>query len=440
MNKFLKIYLIFFLIFTSLLFAKVPNWVKNNEHPDYPKEEYFSGIGISETRGQAEDLARANLIKEISVKIESELENIEQERIKNGKVKSLSQMKQKLTSMVSAELVGVQIVELKKDKKTYYALAALSKLQYFTALETEIDGLSERIQGLISDSEKLQEEGFLLNAISNYNDCYDLLDNYVEKSTLYTALTMRPFSALDDIDSTRIDLNIQKILTNTTLTVVQGENQRSVSGTKLPLEIIVKAVYKTPTDKVVPVQNLPIMVRYENNEKIDKLQTGSDGRIRISITAIPTDETGKEGRVIFNGVFAGVKSKIPQPQVSVHYDVEGNKITFQVNVNSDALEKKIAAMISENGYTVGKTGDFLITASDVVSEEEEVESPFGKMYMVKVDATINLIDKNSNTTIASMQASGRSTEKTTEKAKTNAYAKIKIVKKDFIAFLAKAID
>ena len=160
MKRTLTYIVLFNLILSSLVFGKIPKWVKKNSHPDYPAEKYFIGIGINEDRSQAEDLARANLIKEISVKIESELENIETERIKNGKVKSLSQMKQKISSIVSADLVGVQIAKMEKEKKTYYALAILSKLKYYTTLEIKIDELGQRIQSLIDDSNKLQEEGY----------------------------------------------------------------------------------------------------------------------------------------------------------------------------------------------------------------------------------------------------------------------------------------
>ena len=440
MKKSLIYIILVSLVITSSLFAKIPKWVKNNEHRDYPKEKYFSGIGISETRGQAEDLARANLVKEISVKIESELENIEQETIKNGKVKSLSQIKQKLTAMVSADLVGVQIVKMKKGKKKYYALAALSKLKYLTALELKIDELGERIQSLISDSNNLQEEGFLLTAIKNYKDCYDLLDDYTEKATLYTALTMRPFSALDDIDSTKIDLNIQRIITNTTLSIYKGEGQSGISGTKLSETVVMKAIYKTPLHKEVSVQNLPIMIRYENGEKIDRLLTGTDGKIRLNITAVPTDETTSEGRVIFQSRFDNVKSRLAKPEVSLTYKVETNNIIFQVKVENPSLEKKLSGMIAENGYAISGRGDFLVTATASVSDENEVETPFGNMYMIKVNAIINLTEKSSGKTIASIKAKGVATEKTTEKAQKNAFARIKIVKKDFIAFLAKAID
>jgi len=439
MRNFLKYIVIVSLVMSTSLIAKVPKWVKKNEHPDYPKSEYFIGIGISETRGQAEDLARANLIKEISVKIESEMENIEQETIKNGKVKSLSQMKQKLNSIVSADLVGVQIVKMKKEKKKYYALAALSKLQYLTSLELKIDELGGRIQGLINDSNNLQEEGFLLTAIKNYEDCFDLLDDYVEKSTLYTALTMRPFSALDDIDSTKIEMSIRRILTNTSLLVYRGQGQSGISGTKLPETVVVKALYKTPLHKEVPVQNLPIIIRYENGEKIDKLLTGTDGKISLNITAVPTDETTGEGRVIFQSGFEGVKRE-KAPEVSLTYDVETNNITFKVKVDNSALDKKISTLIAENGYSISERGDFLVTATSAVTDENEVETPFGNMYMIKVNATINLTEKKSGKTIASMEAKGVATEKTTAKAEKNALARIKIVKKDFMAFLAKAID
>src|SRR6056297_3153962 len=241
--------ILFTLLFAISLFAKIPEWVRENSHPQYPAEQYFLGIGISEDRTEAEDLARANLIKEISVKISSELENIENELIKDGEVTSTSRMTQKINSAVSANLVGVQIVELEQEKKKYYALAALSKMKYFTTLEIKMDQAAQQVKNLMNDSDNLQEEGFLLTAIDNYNQCLTLLSDYTEQSTLYTALTGRRYAALKSIDSSSVTMKIQRIIDNTFLSVVEGKDQTGISGTKLPETIVLKVLYKSPLHK-----------------------------------------------------------------------------------------------------------------------------------------------------------------------------------------------
>jgi len=426
------------IILTSGLSAKVPKWVKNNSHPDYPADEYFIGIGISSDRTEAEDLARANLIKEISVKIESELENIESETIKNGKVDTKSEINQKIKTVVEANLVGVQIAALEQDKETYYALAVLSRLKYFTTLEIKMEEIGGRIKNLINDSNNLQEEGLLLSAVKNYRESAELLADYSEKSDLYTALTGKKYAVLKTIDSTSIQLSVQKIVTNTKLTIYRGAEQTGISGNKLPEPVIVKAIYKTPLHKEVPVQNLPIQIAYENGDRIDNLITGTDGKIKIDITAVPTDETGKQGAVVFKALFEKVKGNLPE--ITMTYLVETTKVTYSVKIDNPVLQKKITAMIAENGYSVSNNGDFIITANSSVVDKNEIESPFGNMFMVKVEANLNMKEKSSGKTIASMKATGRATDKSSEKAQDSAYGKIKIIKKDFIAFLAKAID
>lgn len=435
----INIMLVMILSVTAIV-AKVPKWVKENSHQDYPSEEYFIGIGISEDRTEAEDLARANMIKEISVKIESEMENIETETIENGKVDSRSEINQKIRTAVEANLVGVQIAKLKEDKGTFYALAVLSKMKYFTTLEIKMDDLGQRVQNLINDSNNLQEEGFLGTAIKNYQDSKELVAQYVEKSDLYSALTGRDYGALKNIDSTSIQMSIQRIVTNTVLKVQQGENQTGISGNKLPESVVVKAIYKTPLHKEVPVQNLPVQIKYENGELADKLITGPDGRLRANITAVPTDETGKEGQVVFRGIFENVKADLQFPETTMKYNVETTKVTFQVKIDNKILQKKIAAMITENGYSVSNSGDFVITANSSVADEKEIESPFGKMYMVKIESNLNMTEKRSGKTVASVKAKGTATDKSAEKAKESAFGKTRIIKKDFIAFLAKAID
>ncbi|MFP4547737.1 MAG: LPP20 family lipoprotein [Fidelibacterota bacterium] len=431
--------ILFTLLLAVSLFAKIPKWVSENSHPQYPSEQYFLGIGISEDRTEAEDLARGNLIKEISVKISSELENVDNELIKDGEVTTTSRMTQKINSAVSANLVGVQIVELEQEKKNYYALAALSKMKYFTTLEIKMDEAAQQVKNLMNDSDNLQEEGFLLTAIDNYNQCQALLSDYSEKSALYTALTGRKYAALKAIDSSSVAMKIQRIVDNTILSVVDGKNQTGISGTKLPETIVLKVLYKSPLHKEVPVQNLPVKIAYKNGDKIDKITTGTDGKLFINITAVPTDETGKEGKVIFQAVFNNVKWDTQLPATTLSYQVETTQVTFAIVVDNAALQKKLAGMIAENGYSVSSKGDFLINANTMVEDEKVIESPFGKMYMVKVSANFNMVDNN-NQTIASLQTSGRATEKSAELARQSAVKNIKINRKDLIAFLAKAID
>ena len=430
---------VLYILLVSGVSAKIPKWVKENSHPNFSSEEYFMGIGISEDRTEAEDLARANLIKEITIRIESSLENTEVEIIENSEIDSRSEIVQKIKTQVSANLVGVQIAEIEREKGNYYALAVLSKLKYYTTLEIKMDELGQRIKNLMNDSRNLQEDGFLLPAIKNYQDSKVLLAQYIEKSSLYTALRGSKYNALENTDSTSIQLKIQKIVTNTELSILKGNNQTSISGSKLPEAIVVKAIYKTPLFKEVPAQNIPIQIKYENGDMVDKLVTGVDGKVRVNVTAIPTDESGRSGKIILKPLFEKVKRNIPTAEIFSDYKVETTKVTFRVKVDNLILKKKITAMVAENGYNVSKNADYTIVLDSSLMDNKEIDSPFGKIYMAKVSANINIVDRT-NKTIASMKTTGKATDKTEEKAQSGALEKIKLTKKQFIALLAQTND
>ncbi len=428
------------IVFTAALFADIPEWVKNNSHSQYPATQYFLGIGISENRSEAQDQARANLIKEISVKIESELENRENEIIKDGKVSVLSQTNQEIRTAVSANLVGVRIAELEKRDNQYFALAILSKMKYFTTLEIKMDEISQQVKNLVDDSNSLQEEGHLITAIKNYKKSEHLLNDYAEKSGLYSALTGRKYNALDEIDSAYLSTKIHRIPNNTVLKIYRGENQKGISGTKLPETVIVKVIYKTPLHKEVPVQQMPIRVNYDNGEEIETLKTDSDGKISVNITAVPTDETGKEGRVVFKTHFPELAGEMKLPETYLTYEVKTASVKYQVNITHPGLRKRVINMITENGYQISDSGKFIITAMTTIDDEKTIESPFGTMVMVKATANLQMTEQATGNTIASMRVKGRATGKSSDKAQQSAINKVRIIKKDLIAFLAKAID
>jgi len=96
---------------------------------------------IADDKTRAVELARADVAKQIRVKIESELETVEQEFSQDNSHSVQSEISSRTKSVVSETVAGIEIKETKKVRGTYYTLAVLNKQNYLAGLEKEMDDI-----------------------------------------------------------------------------------------------------------------------------------------------------------------------------------------------------------------------------------------------------------------------------------------------------------
>ncbi len=431
------------IILTSMLWAKIPKWVTTGTHSKYSSKEYFLGVGISKERTQSEELARSNLIKQISVQIESKLENTEQEIRNNDKIKTLSDTKINIISKVSADISGIEIVEIKKHKKNYYALAVLNKYKYLKTLETKMDEVIDQISGFLKEADDMLGKGHIPASINNYQDAKKIIPEYHKRNELYVALTGEKYKINTFLNESQITSKIRELVSQIHLTIIKGDNQIGFAGTKLPNKILLRASYKNGSIEI-PVQHLPIKIKYINGERIEALSTDIDGEISLEITAVPTDETSTRGEVIFCADISAQDKKIQMPTTSLIYKVKASNFTFDVRVDDKSgsrypkVEKMIAQKISENGYKISKDAKYIIEGHIIVVDEKTIDSPSGKQYFVESSAKFHLIKKSNRNILGTVSGKGRALDlKSREGAVTKSFNNIKISKKQFSAFLTK---
>ncbi len=117
-----------------------PDWVKTGKSGEYPDERYLVGMGSARDTGDpsgdrnaADDAAKAKLIEQIRVTVESELDSYLAEYATRGKGRHTKEVSQKVTwrvrSSVNITLEGLSFPERYYDKKanTYYSLAVLDR-------------------------------------------------------------------------------------------------------------------------------------------------------------------------------------------------------------------------------------------------------------------------------------------------------------------------
>ena len=101
----------------------------NNPHPDCPTDTHILGQGIASTSDGAREKARADVIRNVNSKIESEVTRASQVLQSNSHTSSNISLKQVITEKSQFDY-GHKIVDLgktRKHKKQYYALACLDK-------------------------------------------------------------------------------------------------------------------------------------------------------------------------------------------------------------------------------------------------------------------------------------------------------------------------
>jgi len=437
-------------ITSSMMFAQVPDWAKTNSHKKYPPARYFLGVGISEDKTEAAELARADVAKQIQVKIESELETIESEFREGDKSYISSEVKSRTKSAASETIAGMEIVETKEVKGKNYALAVLNKQKYLSGLEVQMDETLAKTGQLVETGRKSIADGKMFAAIENFTDAQNTIPEFYTKSALYTALTGTQYPNIDQFTGPGILAELRDVLSRIELQIVSGNDQKSKAGNPLPEPIKVRVIYKTSDNREIGVDRFPIATKFENGESIGKAETNSDGFAEFGIVATPTDNLGRSGAVqIYLNLLKipeTYRPAIGKSQVTVRFDIIVADLKFTVKVSDNSgkrlefIEKDVSNLVVENGYVVTEDAGFVIQGIATVGNKKEIESPSGKQFFVESNLTLNLVEKSTGNVLATTDGSGKGLDVgsliiATEKSFKN----IKVSKKKFAAFLQSAV-
>ncbi|MDD5540670.1 MAG: LPP20 family lipoprotein, partial [Candidatus Marinimicrobia bacterium] len=103
-----KISLILIACLGSFAIAQVPDWYKTNQHKKYPASRYLLGVAVASDKTEAIELARADVAKQIQVRIESELETVESEFREGDKNILKAETTSRTKSAVLETIAGIE--------------------------------------------------------------------------------------------------------------------------------------------------------------------------------------------------------------------------------------------------------------------------------------------------------------------------------------------
>jgi hypothetical protein len=427
---------------------KIPEWAETYKHKKYPQDIYILGVGISTDRIKAIELARADVAKQIQVKIESELETVESEIQKGKDVHFASEVKSKTKSTVEETIAGIEIAEIVKEKGQYYVLSVLNKQNYLSNLKNEMNQIFTQVDQLIESARKLIDEGKIFTAIDNYIDARNLMPELYTKNALYTALTGKNFPMFEKFTVSGITAEMRDVLSHIGIKEISGNNQLGKSGSPLPEPIKVKVFYLSQEGEV-GIDKFPLITKYSNGEIISKKETNFNGLAEFNIIAIPTDGIGKSGTVIVNlnltrapEVF---KEALTKSRVYFNYNIETPELKFLIHitnggkVNLQATEKKLETWINELGYPISEDAQFIVEGKLSISDKKEINIPAGKQYYAESNLDLRLINVSSGKIISSATGYGKGLAiGSAEAAIAKSIENLKISKEEFAKFLHSA--
>ena len=425
------------------LSAQIPKWAETGTHKDFPQSRYLLGVGISENKTTAAELARADVAKQIQVKIESELETIEKELSVDNKHELSSEIISQTKSVVSETVAGIEIKKTKKTHGTYYVLAVLNKRNYLSGLVLDMDDISSAVSSYISEADSQIRRGNLKPALDNFTSALDKTSELYAKRSLYTALSGNTYSIKGGITPATIQADIRKIFSSVHIEILGGNNQTAPAGTQLPEPIRV-FVYLTDREGIkCALRQFPVTVGYTGGEKIGDFKTNDAGELSVRITVSPGNNA------VFRPDFHSFQNRygdyLQKIEAVVNYTTQSTDKSFGIRItdasgNVDpSLIEMISGLVNNTGAHVDSSSPFQISGTVAVSDERSINSPAGKQFLIEVKLLLSLTDTRKNVQLATIYGKGKglavgSREKAIDKAMEN----ISFSKSKFAAFLQAA--
>jgi len=433
-----KILLASFLLY-AVVFAQAPKWAETNSHKNYPPSKYLLGVGIADEKTRAVELARADVAKQIQVKIESELETMEKETASGLNRTFQSEITSRTKSVVSETVAGIEIKETKRVKKTYYALAVLNKQNYLRGLQQEMDDISSAADQYIQSARELIRRGDLFAALDNYIAAQDEIAGLYVKRSLYTALSSKNYS-IGALSPAEVQTEVRALLSGINLKITDGDNQTGQIGAQLKEPVSARIYYSGDDGQEYGLRQFPVIVKYGSGETIGKLNSDEKGAVSVTVVTSP------DGSVIFTPDFGKIperfRGNIPKIHAMAHYNIQSSNVAVAVNIlnisgqTDPALNKKVSGLINENGYKIDPSASLLIKGKTLISNKRVINSLAGKQYFIELELRLALINQDSGAQLAAVTGSGKGLAVgSRDAAVLKAAENIKFQKSKFAAFL-----
>ena len=441
-------HLLWWLLLTSfILGAGEPTWFATGELPQYSIRYNFVGVGEGTTFSTAQSAAQAAIAAQLEVTVASTIEMHTEAIETENSSYFRDTFKQSTESTINQSVKGIEVVKKLKSNGKYYVFAVLNKTRYMNSLKVELDQLWTKISSYVIDARGFTKEGRIFPALENYMDVQEFIPGFYTKKAFYDALSPIPFRISQDITMGNVLTEMRDILSGVKIKVESGNKQSALIGGPLPNPLVFNVYLKQKKNKI-PIPGIPIIIKYEDGEVVERITTDEDGNIESYVTANPT---GKKGGKVFarpnlTGLPAFYKGYLKNAEASATYKItDSPPIAFTLTVVDEGgtrlnkVENKLIKSIEKMGYSVGPDAELALDGNVTIIDEKEVDGKSGRQYLVTAELDMFMVVKMNGEKVASFDAKGKGlSKKDIKDANKKAFQKLKLSKKNLAGMLSEA--
>lgn len=427
--------------------AAAPEWYTSGSHPRYVQEFYFVGVGSGDSYDAAIEQASAQISRQIEVKVEAESNNVVSSYTEDDREHIRSQYESVSRSFTENTLRSAEVSEKAIAGDIHYVLITIDKSKYVTSLKADLDGRRSEIEGQYSDSEALLEEGRFIQVLQNMIDTGDAATKLHARALIYTSISGKPYLSDEIISGPAILSKCRKLIGKIRLEKISGSGQTGQSGKLLPEPIVVKASLKQK-DGAIPLKNLRLALKDEDNKVLERLHTDDQGVAKFWIYAVGEDKGKVTAGIDLLWIHDIFRKDFRDIQAAFKYDITSippMKFTVHVEdeqgVRLEQAEDIVSKSVQAAGHHVSDDAPFMLVGRVIVTDVRQVDGLDGTQHLVKTELTLFIKDKKSGERVGSIVLAGKGMDKASEKTALNkSYKKLKISKNDMTKALAAAAD
>jgi len=436
-----------FLFLTAASQAGPPDWFVSGRHPGYQTEFYFVGVGSGDSYDAAIEQASAQISRQIEVKVESESVGFIGSYAEDDQELIRSQYESITRSFSEASLKGAEISDKAAVGNVYYVLLTIDKDKYTAGLRAQLDRMRSEIQQQYDDAGSLIDEGNILQAFQTLIDTGDEAAEFHARAVLYTSISGSPYLTEDIISAPTILTSIRKLIDKIKLEHLSGDKQSCQNGRLLSEPLVVKVSLRQHS-KSIPVRNLRMSLKDDDNKVIERQYTDDQGEARFWVYAVGEDKGKVTAGIDLLRIPSVLKRDFRGIQTTFSYDIISvPPMTFSLQVRDekgnrlDAVENIVAKSIQDAGHHVGDDAPFLLSGTVTIDDAHQIDGLDGPQHLVKTELTLFIMEKQSGEKVGSVTLEGKGMHKESEqKALEKSYKKLMVSGKDLTRALSAAAE
>lgn len=416
--------------------GKLPEWAETHRHPKYPQGRYILGVGVSkEDPEDAAEQARLEVIRQIRVKVESEVEHGKEAFGLGGQEALREQFVERTRQMVHGEVSGIRIAETAKDGN-YYALAVLDRLRLAGEIEAEVSEKNSEVERLLEEAEEFSDEGKVPEALGSLSQAYELSLETSARLALYRAVAPAA-GKLGAVPPSKVLSEVRRVTSGIAMEKVSGDGQEAREGERLgPMVVRVKSRGR-------PVEGIRIRFTYADGRRIGEVTTDFRGEAEVEPTARATGPGVGEvvSRIAIRGLPDGMRLE-GLPEVRFSYKVLREGVPVAVEVRGPAgereVEGKLERALGKLGYPLDDRSPIVLKGKVEVQEVKEVQGFGGTRVLADVRLVVSVTVLPSGRALSSADFSGRGIGRDGESAIRAALRKLKVDRAELARALREA--